>query len=71
MKKKTEYQIFKDYPRHPEFWDGPYRTLELALKDWREKYMNEKGAQDFVVARVTYTPIKRTNEPVRRPTRHR
>jgi hypothetical protein len=59
-----EYNIYKmSTPK--EFWDGPFKTLKAAWKEFEEKYANEPGQpQDFAIFKTITTRV--SNKWVRR-----
>ena len=57
MRKRVEYAIYKDIPSAPESWDGTYKTVKEAQRDFDLCYRNEGRKQDFVIVRVVEQPM--------------
>ena len=62
----VEYAIFKMY-RSPAHWDGPYKKLSQAVKDFKEHYVNPAPlGQDFAIFKITYHRLKVPCPPKRK-----
>jgi hypothetical protein len=57
MRAKTEWWIFKDYPRDADWWDGPFKTKKRVVSEFNKHYRNDGKLQDFVMVKIAYNPM--------------
>ena len=66
MRPSTEFWIYKNYPKGPEAWEGPFKKISKAKKVYRLNYSDDeyhRGAPNFVVAEVKCRPVYPKRKP--------